>query len=68
MRKEAARRSVYFEDSGFVECKIYRREELAIEAPIQGPAIIEEASSTTVVYPQDRFHVDSMGNLVISLG
>jgi len=68
MKKEPALRSVYFEDSGFVDCKIYRRDTLASETSIQGPAIIEEISSTTVVYPQDQFRVDSMGNLVIGLG
>jgi len=68
LEKESALRSVYFEDSGFVDCKIYRRDTLHIETPIQGPAIIEEISSTTVVYPQDHFQVDSMGNLVIGLG
>lgn len=61
-------RPVYFEDSGFVDCKIYRRETIASESPIQGPAIIEEISSTTVVYPQDNFRVDTLGNLIIGLG
>ncbi len=65
---ELPRRPVFFEGSGFVDCPIYRREALPSEAPIQGPAVIEEVSSTTVVYPQDHFHVDSMGNLVIGLG
>ncbi len=61
-------RSVYFEDLGFVECKIYRREDLFHQTPMDGPAIIEEVSSTTVVSPHDHFKVDSMGNLVIGLG
>jgi len=67
-KKAPGLRSVYFEDCGFVECKIYRREDLVNQKPIQGPAIIEEVSSTTVVYPQDTFQVDPMGNLVIGLG
>jgi N-methylhydantoinase A len=66
-KKASTLRSVYFEDCGFVECKIYRREDLVNQTPIQGPAIIEEISSTTVVYPQDNFQVDPMGNLVIGL-
>jgi len=61
-------RSVYFEDLGFVECKIYRREALTPQILIPGPAVIEEIASTTVVPPQDSFQVDPMGSLVIRLG
>jgi N-methylhydantoinase A len=66
-KKDQELRPVYFEDSGFVDCKIYRRETLSSGTRIQGPAIIEEVSSTTVVYPKDHFRVDPMGNLIISL-
>jgi N-methylhydantoinase A len=34
---------------------------------IQGPALIEEHASTTVVLPGDRLDVDAIGNLVISI-
>jgi N-methylhydantoinase A len=67
-KEEFTLRSVYFEDAGFVDCKIYRREMLTSESMIQGPAVIEEVSSTTVVYPQDHARLDAMGNLVIGLG
>jgi len=33
-----------------------------------GPAIIEEASTTTIVPPQARAHVDRAGNLIVDLG
>jgi len=35
---------------------------------IEGPALIEEHASTTVLHPGDRCEVDAFGNLVISIG
>jgi len=35
---------------------------------VVGPAVIEEAASTTVVYPGQRVSVDRIGNLVIATG
>ena len=35
---------------------------------IQGPALIEEHASTTVVQPGDTVQVDLYGNLQISIG
>jgi N-methylhydantoinase A len=64
---ECAPRSVYFEDHGFIETKIYRREALAAGVPLVGPAIVEEAASTTVIHPGDRFSVDGDSNIVITV-
>ncbi len=60
-------RSVYFENGGWADCEIYRTEELAPGAEVEGPAIIEDFSSTTLVHPGDKLKLDSIGNLVISL-
>ena len=35
---------------------------------IEGPALIEEHASTTVLHPGDTCEVDAFGNLVISIG
>jgi N-methylhydantoinase A len=40
---------------------------LTEESKIEGPAIIEEPASTTVVHPGDDLTVDKMGNLIIDL-
>lgn len=32
---------------------------------IQGPAIVEEQSSSTVIYPKQSLTVDAYGNLII---
>jgi N-methylhydantoinase A/oxoprolinase/acetone carboxylase beta subunit len=36
---------------GFVDCPIYERERLPVDAAIAGPAIIEQMDTTTVVLP-----------------
>lgn len=60
-----ARRPVYFE-TGFVDCPIYDRSRLAAGTVITGPAILEEADSTTVVLPGYRAEVDRFGNLLLA--
>lgn len=60
------RRKVFFKGE-FFETPIYNRDELFPEILIEGPAIIEEANSTTVVYPQQSLSVDDSGNLIITL-
>ena len=35
---------------------------------IAGPAVIEEAEATTILWPGDRLSVDAQRNLVIQIG
>ena len=69
---EAARRTVrqvYFaEASGFVDCPSYDRYRLAAGDVVEGPAIVEEMDSTTVIHPGFRGEVDRYGNLLIGTG
>jgi N-methylhydantoinase A len=71
---EAARagmRQVYFEtDAGgtWHDCAVWRRESLLAGNEIAGPAIVEEASATTVLYPADRATIDEHGSLVVDVG
>lgn len=59
-------RQVYFaEAGGFVECPSYDRYLLAAGAEIEGPAIVEEMDSTTVIHPGFGAKVDRYGNLLI---
>jgi N-methylhydantoinase A len=61
-----ASRPVYFaEAAGFVECPVYDRSLLATGAVIEGPAVIEEPDSTTVLHPGYRGEVDGFGNLLV---
>ena len=66
---EAARRAVrqvYFaEAGGFVDCPSYDRYRLPAGGVVEGPAIVEEMDSTTVIHPGFRGEVDRFGNLLI---
>ncbi|MFA1822757.1 hydantoinase/oxoprolinase family protein [Virgibacillus oceani] len=62
------KRQVLYEDIGWIEVEVYDREKLASDYEIEGPAIIEETSSTTVLYSDQKLHVDDYGNLIIIIG
>jgi N-methylhydantoinase A len=57
-------RSVYFEGPDtWVETPIYERVDLGAGSAFQGPAIVDQYDSTTVVYPGWRGEVDRFGVL-----
>jgi N-methylhydantoinase A len=63
------RRQVYFaEAGGYVDCPIYDRYALPAGATLQGPAVVEEFDSTTLVHPGFALEVDDTGNLIIEKG
>jgi N-methylhydantoinase A len=62
-------RRVYFEEAGdFVSCSIYDRYTLGVGVHVDGPAIIEELDSTSVVHPGYSVAVDEFGNLHLTPG
>ncbi|MCS0653424.1 hydantoinase/oxoprolinase family protein [Cytobacillus firmus] len=61
-------RPVYFENSGWVETKVYYRSLFGKGMKISGPAIVEEPSASTVIYPDQSLTVDEYGNLIIETG
>jgi N-methylhydantoinase A len=64
-----AHRRVYMgEWQGFVTTPVYRRAELGPGTKFNGPAIIEEPASTTVVLPNDQVEIVPSGELVIRVG
>jgi N-methylhydantoinase A len=60
-------RSVIFEGDGAIDAPVYDRTKLLQGNVIEGPAIIEEVASTTVVEPGDRVTVNEYGHLVMEL-
>ena len=61
-------RKAFFDSIGkFVDTPTFARHELLAGNKIEGPALIEEHASTTVVLPNDSLEVDQFGNLVISI-
>ena len=64
MPQAASRRRVVFEGGG-VEVPVYFRDKLLDGHRIDGPAVVEEAASVTIVRPDQRLSVDRWGNLHI---
>lgn len=61
-------RPAYFpEENGFVSCPVYLREALEPGTRIEGPALLEERESTTVVMPGSDLEVDAGYNLCITI-
>ena len=58
-------RRVDFDEAGIVDTAIYDRVKLGRGVSIEGPAIVEEAGSTTVIFPGQHASVDDFGNLHI---
>jgi N-methylhydantoinase A len=52
---------------GWHDTPIYRRESLSAGATLDGPAIVEQLDTTTVIEPGDRARVDALGNLEITV-
>jgi N-methylhydantoinase A len=60
-------RPVVFDGYGTLSTAIYAREQLRWGSTIEGPAVIEEAASTTVVEPGDTLSVNRFGHLVMTI-
>jgi N-methylhydantoinase A len=65
-------RRAFFEGAGaasgaWAECPVWQREALLAGNEIAGPALIEEISATTVLYPGDRAQVDAIGSLIVEV-
>ena len=59
-----ATREVHFAElGGFVECPIYDRERIPPGADLEGPAVLEQMDTTTVVLPGQVARCDERGNL-----
>jgi N-methylhydantoinase A len=58
-----ATRPVYF--GAWLDTPIYDGDKLLAGNRIKGPAIIEEVTTTVVIFPGDRAEVDRLGNVVI---
>jgi len=69
----AGSRRVFYEsdDPGrageWLQAHIYRREALLAGNVIPGPAVVEEVSATTVLYPGDIARVDRYGSMIVEV-
>lgn len=60
-------RPVYFKRIGLVDCPIYDRSKFGRCKRINGPCVVEQMDSTTVIPPGVWFEVDAHGNMVVSV-
>ena len=60
-------RRVWFPEAGFISTPIYRRDQLPAHVSVDGPCIVEQMDTTTVVPPQATMRVDGMGCLHIDV-
>ncbi|MDH3700325.1 MAG: hydantoinase/oxoprolinase family protein, partial [Alphaproteobacteria bacterium] len=61
-------RPVWFDASTAVETPVFGRSALRPGQRIEGPAIIEQLDTTTVVFPGDAATVDGRRNLILRVG
>jgi N-methylhydantoinase A len=66
--KISHRRQVYLHDAHRpVSCPIYQRSELSPAARVEGPAIIQEHGTTTLLFDRDACTVAPSGELIIAV-
>ena len=59
-------RQAYFqENGGYVETRVFERRMIPPQEEILGPAILEQADTTTVIYPGQTGRLDPTGNVII---
>ncbi|MFN0299302.1 MAG: hydantoinase/oxoprolinase family protein [Burkholderiales bacterium] len=51
-----------------VATKVYQRRELPLAFAADGPAVVEEYGSTTLIPPGDRFEIGPLGEMRITIG
>ena len=62
-------RPVYLDaERGFAATPTYARAALRAGNRLEGPALVEEYASTTVLLPGDGLEVDALGNLIVTIG
>jgi N-methylhydantoinase A len=59
-------RTAYFDATDATQVPVFRRSALAAGAVIDGPAVIEEKTSTTVLYPGQRGEIDGYLNIAVA--
>jgi N-methylhydantoinase A len=65
--KPSTSRRAWFPQRGMIETPVWRREDLAASTQLQGPLIVQEMSSATIVPPHGVLDVDATGNLLVTL-
>ena len=59
-------RQVHFKEDGWTRCSVYDREYLQLGNIVDGPCVVEEWDTTTVVNKGYSGRIDSYGNIVLT--
>lgn len=65
--RAGSRRARFTEFDDYIDTPVYRRERLRKGNVIEGPAIVEQLDSTTVLLPRQRAEVVRFGTLIITV-
>ncbi len=65
--KSSGSRRAWFPQGGMIATPVWRREDLAAGMRVEGPIIVQEMSSATIVPPHAALEVDAIGNLLVTL-
>lgn len=60
------RRECYFDETGFTDVPVLNRAAVDEHGREEGPVIVEEPTSTTVVFPDQTARIDDDANLIIT--
>lgn len=66
--RRSTRQAYFPELGGYVDCTVVDRYAMTLSDVVEGPAIVEERESTTVLLPGDRASISPIGNLIITVG
>jgi N-methylhydantoinase A len=61
-------REVYYAEEGWIDSAVYRREELLPGMQVDGPAVVDQFDSTTLLPPGASASVDAYQNLIVDVG
>jgi N-methylhydantoinase A len=53
---------------GWMDSVVYQRERLPVGIEFAGPAVVNEMSSTTLIFPGQVARIDTWGNLIVRIG
>ncbi len=65
--RKGTRRALFEETGDYIDTPVYQREALLQGNVMEGPAIIEQFDSTTVVLPGQRAEVHRFGTIMITV-
>ena len=66
---EIGRRRMYVDGThGWMDAVVYQRERLPVGTAFAGPAVVNEMSSTTLIFPGQVARIDAWGNLIVRIG